>query len=163
MTALGTGLSLRFVSDWDRRITVFPADRALCFMKSIVWPCTCNCIHIQQCMELKQKGNNADTHQCEQNAHSCYMFDNYFWRKLQELPIYIINILYLLLSNHVCINKYTFIGNSHLQVLVLYGVAGGRALQSYTRGFGAWSWWGSRVGLQKCLALWFNSWTRNLH
>lgn len=43
LTALGTGLSLRFVSDWDRRTTVFPAARALCLMKSMDWPCTCNC------------------------------------------------------------------------------------------------------------------------
>lgn len=45
LTALGTGLSLRFVSDWERCKTVFPAAWALYRIKFIVWPLTCNCIH----------------------------------------------------------------------------------------------------------------------
>lgn len=47
LTALGIGFSLRFVRDWDRR-SVLPAARALCFIKSIEWPCTCNSTQIRQ-------------------------------------------------------------------------------------------------------------------
>lgn len=41
-TALGIDFSLRSVSDWEQRSSVLPAARALCFMKSTAWPCTCN-------------------------------------------------------------------------------------------------------------------------